>query len=255
MHLLSMKSNMWLTHCLPSVVGAVMLAAHAWFDPWLAIDVPTVIALSASCSHAAHAIHKVYGWDESKTFMDLFGLLRYATMAVAGGVLLHFGWSLALLRVEMVKWAVEIGVECSINHGKPEADLMKVHHLLTMALILAAVANGNIDLGARIAWVHDASDVLVSATKFAHHHGNMKLASEVLFALMVGVVWPYSRLWWLPHVILENDMLGVVTQTLLWLLVLMQAYWWVEMLRIAYRLAVKGKTPEEAASKYYAANT
>lgn len=237
----------------PAALGLVLLGVYVAVDPWVLLSIPTIIAITAACGDAAtEALERLAGVDPAKTYMDLFGMLRYVAMTAIGAICIAAGAYDTLLRLQMIKWTVELGAEHTVNAGKPEAELMKLHHLVTMTLlVLAQFCDIKAD-GVAVIWMHDATDVVVSATKFAHHAGpDFELASKGLFALMAGAVWPYWRVWWLGGFVLSRvATYPTVVSAFLAALWTMQAYWWAEMLRIGFKL-LAGANPSAAAAGYY----
>ena len=146
--------------------------------------------------------------------------------------------------------------------------LMKVHHCVTLALIMGSWALSFVRIGIVILLLHDVGDVVLSITQILHYRQKSGskhwFAAELAFVLNIAV-WIFTRLYALPrlllHTIASKEALvyllkdaPLVAPALVWMvaaLITMHIYWLGIMLHIAFKIFVNGNDPNDAVKDCY----
>ncbi len=144
---------------------------------------------------------------------------------------------------------------------------MMVHHVVTIALVATSLQYNNLSTGVLVLLVHDGSDVVLDLMKMANY---LKLeglrngfAVELLFIVNTYVSWPYLRLYYFPLVIAKQgwwaDYPAKCTVTAnhtaiatgFAVLACLHLFWFGLLQRLAIKVLVSGKTPQEAGREGY----
>ena len=171
------------------------------------------------------------------------------------------------------------GVSCKwLEERRKDYVEMMAHHVMTVALVLNSLLQGELAVGLVVLAVHDTSDVVLDLMKIANYlkvegrHGFF--VTEACFVLNTYVVWPYLRLYRYPVYVVQSvyfgyhrlcatnghagdpwanpwpDVQGWYGVYLLFTLFLLHVFWWLLMNRIAWKM-VRGKAPNEAGDEEY----
>jgi len=197
----------------------------------------------------------------------------------AGGALPASMAELRLFYVLQLALWMWTGVSCKwLEERRKDYVEMMAHHVMTVALVLNSLLQGELAVGLVVLAVHDTSDVVLDLMKIANYlkvegrHGFF--VTEACFVLNTYVVWPYLRLYRYPVYVVRSvyfgyhrlcatnghagdpwanpwpDVQGWYGVYLLFTLFLLHVFWWLLMNRIAWKM-VRGKAPNEAGDEEY----
>eukprot|EP00899_Mesostigma_viride_P026599 jgi/Mesvir1/7123/Mv09225-RA.1 len=147
--------------------------------------------------------------------------------------------------------------------------VMLMHHLVTSALIFLSYVVGYYRIGSIVMLLHDVCDVFMEASKVLHY-AKLEAAVNVTFPAF-AIVWVLTRLTYYPfwvihsalleswHYVLHSTMRGqwlppywLEFNTLLILLLLMNIYWFVLIIKMAVRqVRDKGRVKDDIREEDY----
>lgn len=188
-------------------------------------------------------------------------------------------YAFALLQCAL--WIVT-GISCKwFEERRKDYMEMMLHHIITVALILTAIINGELAFLLVVLTVHDSSDIILDAMKMANYlkledaHG--LFITEIFFVSNTYISWPYLRLYvypffiihgqyigyqakcmpagWIPTwnvmALIQNGGLWIATRTSgLAMLQVLHLFWWCILNRIGYKILM-GADPNQAGDDEY----
>lgn len=122
----------------------------------------------------------------------------------------------AFAMLQCALWIVT-GISCKWFEERRRDYLeMMAHHIITVALILTAIINGELGFLLVVLTVHDSSDVVLDTMKMVNYlkledaHGFF--ITEIFFVLNTYVSWPFLRLYVYPFYIIHGQYIGYQAQ-------------------------------------------
>jgi len=156
---------------------------------------------------------------------------------------------------QLVLW-IWTGVSCKFfEERRKDYVEMMLHHVMTVALVLYSLMEGELACGLVVLVVHDASDIVLDCMKMANYlkvedaHGGY--VTEILFVLNTYVVWPYLRMYYFPKYVITAIYYGYPTNCgteevpwpgsskgVLMIMALfgLHCFWWLLLNRIALKM-------------------
>jgi ceramide synthetase len=150
-----------------------------------------------------------------------------------------------------------------VNTKRKDFWVLLLHHFITLALITWSYAIRFHYIGVVLLFLHDIGDVLLESGKTVKYFeildGKKSVVIDTVANIIFGIFtleWILCRLYWYPIKVLQSS--GVVTtqvcinivfylpfNVMLILLYLMQVYWFYFILKLLYKVLVKGQSADD----------